>query len=52
MPHFTGWPNGVAYNVTDHETEKVSGTLAPTVETATAEVGDWQSNATVATPTA
>lgn len=42
MPHFTGWPGTVGYNITDHATAKVTKGEANTVETATAEVKAWQ----------
>lgn len=42
MPHFPGWPGAPAYNLTDHETKKVTGTMPATVETATATVEAWK----------
>jgi peptidoglycan hydrolase-like protein with peptidoglycan-binding domain len=43
MPHFSGWPGTEGYNVTDHETEKVTGKSTNTLESATAEVQGWKS---------
>ncbi|MDF2545964.1 MAG: hypothetical protein K0R93_862 [Anaerosolibacter sp.] len=42
MPHFSGWPDKEGYNVTDHDTEKVSGVSVNTKESAAAEVAAWQ----------
>jgi peptidoglycan hydrolase-like protein with peptidoglycan-binding domain len=42
MPHFSGWPGKEGYNVTDHETEKVTGVSVNTLESATAEVTGWK----------
>ncbi|MFT9493824.1 LysM peptidoglycan-binding domain-containing protein [Anaerosolibacter sp.] len=42
MPHFSGWPDKEGYNVTDHDTEKVSGISVNTKESAAAEVAAWQ----------
>lgn len=42
MPHFSGWPDKEGYNVTDHDTEKVSGVSKNTKESAAAEVNGWQ----------
>jgi len=41
MPHFSGWPNTEGYNVTDHDTELVSGISVNTEESAAAEVNGW-----------
>jgi LysM repeat protein len=41
MPHFSGWPDKEGYNITDHETEKVSGVSVNTAESAAAEVNAW-----------
>ena len=41
MPHFSGWPNTEGYNVTDHNTELVSGISENTEESAAAEVNNW-----------
>lgn len=42
MPHFSGWPGTPGYNVTDHQTEKVTGVSTNTLDSATAEVNGWQ----------
>ena len=42
MPHFSGWPGTPGYNVTDHESGKVTGTSENTVENITAEVNGWK----------
>lgn len=42
MPHFSGWPGTEGYNVTSHETEKVTGKSENTLESATAEVTGWK----------
>jgi peptidoglycan hydrolase-like protein with peptidoglycan-binding domain len=42
MPHFSGWPDKEGYNVTDHDTEKVSGVSKNTKESAAAEVNGWK----------
>jgi LysM repeat protein len=42
MPHFSGWPDKQGYNVTSHETEKVTGVSVNTKESAAAEVSAWQ----------
>lgn len=42
MPHFSGWPDKQGYNVTDHNTEKVSGVSTNTKESAAAEVNAWK----------
>lgn len=41
MPHFSGWPGTEGYNVTDHDTELVSGVSENTNETIAAEVNGW-----------
>jgi len=41
MPHFSGWPDKEGYNVTDHDTEKVSGVSVNTKESIAAEVNAW-----------
>ncbi len=43
MPHFSGWPGTTGYNVTDHESGKVTGVSENTVENITAEV-KWLEN--------
>jgi LysM repeat protein len=42
MPHFSGWPDKQGYNVTNHDTEKVTGVSVNTKESAAAEVKAWQ----------
>ena len=42
MPHFSGWPGKEGYNITDHNTGKVSGVSTNTLESATAEVNGWK----------
>ncbi|MCB2290800.1 peptidoglycan-binding protein [Clostridium sp. CS001] len=42
MPHFSGWPDKEGYNVTDHDTGKVSGISKNTKESVAAEVNGWQ----------
>ncbi len=42
MPHFSGWPNKEGYNITDHESGKVSGISVNTPESAAAEVKGWK----------
>lgn len=42
MPHFSGWPGTAGYNVTDHETAKVTGVSTNNDETITAEVTGWK----------
>lgn len=42
MPHFSGWPGKEGYNVTDHETAKVTGVSTNTPESIAAEVNAWQ----------
>lgn len=42
MPHFSGWPGKEGYNVTNHETEKVTGVSVNTKESAAAEVSSWK----------
>ena len=41
MPHFSGWPDTEGYNVTDHETEEVTGVSENTEEAIQAEVNGW-----------
>lgn len=41
MPHFSGWPGTEGYNVTDHETAKVTGVSNPSPEAVSAEVAAW-----------
>lgn len=41
MPHFSGWPGKEGYNVTDHETQKVTGVSVNTPESIAAEVNAW-----------
>lgn len=43
MPHFSGWPDTAGYNVTNHETGKVTGLSVNTKESAAAEVNAWLS---------
>ncbi len=42
MPHFSGWPGTEGYNVTDHDTHKVTGLSDNTVEFITDEVNNWK----------
>ncbi len=42
MPHFSGWPGKEGYNVTDHETEQVTGVSENTDDSIAAEVNGWQ----------
>ena len=42
MPHFSGWPGTAGYNVTDHESGKVTGVSENTVKNITAEVNSWK----------
>ena len=42
MPHFSGWPDKQGYNITDHNTAKVTGVSVNTKESAAAEVKAWQ----------
>lgn len=42
MPHFSGWPDTAGYNVTDHNTGKVTGVSTNTLDSATAEVNGWK----------
>lgn len=42
MPHFSGWPGKEGYNITDHNTGKVTGVSTNTLESATAEVSNWK----------
>ena len=42
MPHFSGWPGKEGYNITDHETAKVTGVSVNTLESAVAEVTSWK----------
>jgi LysM repeat protein len=42
MPHFSGWPGKEGYNVSDHDTGKVSGVSVNTKESAAAEVNAWK----------
>lgn len=42
MPHFSGWPDKEGYNVTDHETEKVTGVSVNTKDSVAAEVNAWK----------
>ena len=42
MPHFSGWPNTQGYNVTDHETKKVTSVSTNTIENISKEVGEWK----------
>lgn len=41
MPHFSGWPDTEGYNVTNHDTGKVTGLSVNTKESAAAEVNAW-----------
>ena len=41
MPHFSGWPDKEGYNVTSHETEKVTGVSVNTKESIASEVNGW-----------
>ena len=41
MPHFSGWPGTGGYNVTDHETGKVTGVSDNSPEAISAEVAAW-----------
>ncbi len=43
MPHFAGWPGTPGYNVTNHETKKVDGVSANTVESTIADINGWKS---------
>ena len=42
MPHFSGWPNTQGYNITDHESGKVTGVSSNTVENISKEVNEWK----------
>jgi len=42
MPHFSGWPGKEGYNITDHETAKVTGVSQNTPESIAAEVNAWK----------
>jgi hypothetical protein len=42
MPHLSGWPGTEGYNVTDHETGKVTGVSRNTVEEIEKEVNGWK----------
>ena len=42
MPHFSGWPDKAGYNITDHDTAKVTGVSVNTKESAAAEVTSWK----------
>jgi LysM repeat protein len=42
MPHFSGWPDKAGYNITDHDTAKVTGVSVNTKESAAAEVKAWK----------
>ena len=42
MPHFSGWPGTMGYNVTDHDSGKVVGVSENTIENITAEVNGWK----------
>lgn len=42
MPHFSGWPDKEGYNVTDHDTGKVSSVSKDTKESVAAEVSAWK----------
>jgi hypothetical protein len=42
MPHFAGWPGTPGYNVTNHDTKKVDGVSANTVESTAADVSAWK----------
>lgn len=42
MPHFSGWPDKAGYNITDHDTAKVTGVSVNTKESAAAEVLSWK----------